>query len=85
MIRFQDVKPNGKVDVWDLEAVDGPLTVELFAVDARHAIEKFPDRWMLKLPKGSKPGPAQIEAEERAAAEAEGVQQADPHFGGKAA
>lgn len=62
----------------------GPLKVELWGVDARHALEIEPERFKLDLPKGVKPGRAQIEAEERAAAEAEATQRArasDPQFG----
>lgn len=145
MIPYQRVKPNGKVDLWDLgpqvgpkppaappapdatklkgaelaaaeveyedacerykdELRDytaarkaharwsiekgGPIKVELWGVDARHAMETEPDRFKLDLPKGMKPGKAQQEAEERAAAEAEELRQArsrDPLHAGAAA
>jgi hypothetical protein len=62
----------------------GPLKVELWGIDARHAMDVDPDRFKLDLPRGVKPGKAQVEAEEMAAAEAEGLDRAresDPQFG----
>ena len=62
----------------------GPLKVELWGVDARHAIDVEPDRFKLDLPRGQKPGRAQIEAEEMAEAEAGELNRArasDPQFG----
>lgn len=62
----------------------GPIKVELWAVDAKHAIEVEPERYKLDLPPKTKPGPAQIEAERRAAQEAEDLDRArssDPQFG----
>lgn len=145
MIPLSRVKPNGKVDLWDLgpqvapkppaapeepdkgklkgaelaaaevayeDAVaaykaslrdwnerrahhrawhaenGGPKKVELWGADARHAMEIEGDRYKLDLPKGQKPGQAQIEAEERAAAELEALKRAqslDPQFGAGAA
>ncbi len=49
----------------------GPIKIELWGVDARHAIETEPDRFMLDLPRGIKPGKAQAEAEEMAKLEAD--------------
>lgn len=53
------------------EQKGGPVKIELWGVDARHAIETEPDRFMLDLPKGTKPGKAQAEAEAMAAIEAD--------------
>lgn len=144
MIPYQRVKPNGKVDLWDLgpqvppkappapekpdeklkgaelaaaeveyeDACDrykddlrdyttarkshaawardkgGPIKVELWGVDARHAMETEPDRYKLDLPRGMKPGKAQAEAEKAAELEAEELRQArsrDPMHAGAAA
>lgn len=66
------------------EEMGGPRKVELWAADARHAMTVEPERWKLDLPKGMKPGRAQLEAEEQAAAEREAQQRevdADPQFG----
>lgn len=66
----------------------GPRKVELWAADARHAMEAEPKRWKLDLPKGEKPGREQVEAEEREAAEREALEreiEADPQFGSKGA
>lgn len=139
MIPLHRVKPNSKVDIWDLgplrpdapkepkpvdeklkgaelaiaqveleDALDlykrelrvyaankreyerwhreneGPVKVELWGVDANFAIGKEPVRYKLDLPKGQKPGKAQVMAEEMA--KAEGVELAaardrDPNFG----
>jgi hypothetical protein len=62
----------------------GPVKVEFWGVDARHAIEKEPDRYKLDLPRGLKPGRAQIEAEAAYAAELDELKRAaalDPQFG----
>lgn len=71
----------------------GPLKVELWGVDARWALEtsdpnsklcKHPGRYVVDLPRGVKPGKAQIAADEMAKAEAEArARQAsfDPQFG----
>ncbi len=135
----QRMKPNGKVDVWDLgptrpvapkepapvseklkgaelaiaqvefeDAIDlykrelrahaalkreferwhsangGPVKVEFWGVDARSAMDTEPDRYKLDLPKGQKPGKAQIHAEEMAAAEGmelAAIRERDPNFG----
>ncbi len=66
------------------DAKGGPVKVEFWGVDARHALEVEPERYRLDLPRGTKPGRAQIEAEEMAQAEAEAMEQAhrrDPQFG----
>jgi hypothetical protein len=66
------------------ETKGGPVKVELWGVDARHAMEVEPDRFKLELPRGVKPGRAQIEAEQLAEAEADALNQArasDPQFG----
>ena len=62
----------------------GPVKVELWGVDARHAMDIEPIRFKLDLPRNVKPGKAQIEAEEMAALEAEGLDRArasDPQVG----
>lgn len=55
---------------------DGPIKIEMWGVDARHALDNFPDRFKLDLPKGVKPGRAQAEAEEMQRQEAEELRQA---------
>jgi hypothetical protein len=68
------------------EEKGGPVKVELWAIDARHAMEVEPLRYRLDLPKSVKPGRAQLEAEENARAEAEALERArstDPQFGNK--
>lgn len=62
----------------------GPIKIEMWGVDARWALEKEPARYKLDLPKGARPGKAQIEADERAAVEIEELKRAralDPQFG----
>lgn len=62
----------------------GPIKVELWGVDARHAMEIEPDRFKVDLPRGVKPGRAQIEADQMAEAEADAMNRArasDPQFG----
>jgi hypothetical protein len=62
----------------------GPVKVELWGIDARHAMNVEPDRFKLDLPRGVKPGRAQVEAEEMAEAEANELNRAraaDPQFG----
>ncbi len=138
-IPVQRVKPNSKVDIWDLgpkrptapteptpvsdklkgvelavaqvefeDAIDvyksqlrayatlkrehqawhagngGPVKIELWGIDARHALEREPERYKLDLPKGQKPGKAQIDAEEMARAEGmelAALRDRDPNFG----
>lgn len=66
------------------ETNGGPLKVELWGVDARFALDKEPVRFRLDLPKGVKPGKAQLEIEANAESEAEAFQRqqaADPQFG----
>lgn len=58
------------------EQKGGPVKVELWGADATHAMEIEPDRYKLDLPKGAKPGKAQLEAEEMARLEAEELRQA---------
>lgn len=70
------------------DAQGGPVKIELWGVDARHAMEIEPDRFKLDLPRGQKPGRAQIEAEQMAEAEADAMNRArasDPQFGQRAA
>lgn len=54
----------------------GPVKVEFWGVDAREAMELEPDRYILDLPRGARPGKAQLEAEERQAAEIEELKKA---------
>ena len=70
-------------DLWH-NTNGGPVKIEFWGVDARSALDHGPDRFKLDLPRGLKPGKAQIEAEEMA--KAEGVELAaarerDPQFG----
>jgi hypothetical protein len=61
----------------------GPVRIELWTIDARHALGVDPTRYSLQLPAGMKPGPAeaeriagisiQMEADDRQVG-------ADPHF-----
>jgi hypothetical protein len=139
MIPQHRVKPNSKVDIWDLgptrpvapsepeavndklkgaelalaqveydDAIDlykrelrayaalkrdherwhkengGPVKIEQWGVDARHSLDNFPERYKLDLPKGVKPGKAQLDAEEMAKAEGEELallRERDPNFG----
>jgi hypothetical protein len=98
MIGHRDLKLNGKVDVWDIGPAEGdptraaweneyggPVKIEFFAVDARHALKTEPNRYLMKLPKGVRAGQAQLDAEERATAENEEVEASDPHYGRKSA
>jgi hypothetical protein len=62
----------------------GPVKVEFWGVDARHALETEPDRYRLDLPRGEKPGRAQLEADAAYAAELEDLKRAaalDPQYG----
>jgi len=84
MIRQQDIKRNGKVDLWDVKVEGGPAQVEMWPVDAKHALKADPERYCLKLPKGTKPGPAHDAALERLAEEAgeeNAARDSDPVYG----
>lgn len=62
----------------------GPVKIEQWGVDAIHSLTIEPKRYLLDLPKGLKPGHAQLAAEERAAKEREELERAaamDPQFG----
>lgn len=62
----------------------GPVKVELWGIDATHAINSWGERYKLDLPRGVKPGKAQIAAEEMAAAEGVDLalaRERDPAFG----
>lgn len=63
------IKPNGKVDLWDIADKDDPVKLEFTAILAREALQRDKERYKLELPKGVKPGAAQAEAERRAAEE----------------
>lgn len=79
----KSIKPNGNVDLWDVLAEDGPVKLERTTIIAREALQRDPARYKLELPRGTKPGPAQIEAERRAAeiAAEENTEPPDPVFG----
>lgn len=85
MIPRKHVRRDGMVEFWDTsEENGGPVKLERQAILAREALMNDPDRYKLELPRGTKPGPAQIEADERRAAEAEELAReadADPHYG----
>jgi hypothetical protein len=88
------VARNGKVTLWDLgpaeddpnrkqwEKTLGPHEIEMWAVDAVHALEVEPDRFAAKLPNGTKSGPEQASRERARALETQG--HVDPHFGATA-
>lgn len=88
MIPRKHIKPNGRVDLWDVLSDGGPFKVEFTTINAREALLYDKDRYKFELPRGTKQGPAQDEADERAAAEAEEsaeTQANDPHYGRKQA
>lgn len=65
----------------------GPVRIELWPADVRHALTVEPKRYFLSLPAGQKPGKAQMEADAMAAAAEEEMQRAamsDPQFGREA-
>lgn len=70
--------------IWDLGAEDGPVQIEMRSVNARDALQRDPKRYVIKLPRGVKPGPAHHREEERKRQEmadfAEVVKR-DPVFG----
>ena len=62
----------------------GPRQLEMRTFNARDAFKNDPNRYVLNLPRGVKPGPAQLELEERARAEATdlaSIAARDPVFG----
>lgn len=62
----------------------GPIKIEQWGIDAIHSLTIEPNRYKLDLPKGARPGHAQLEAEERARKEREELERAaamDPQFG----
>jgi hypothetical protein len=81
------IKPNGKVDLWDVLIERGPVRVEFTTLLAREALARDPDRFKFDLPKGVKPGELQLEADERARADAESddTEPPDPVYGRKQA
>lgn len=85
MIPRKYVRRDGLVEFWDTsEENGGPVKLERQAILAREALANDPDRYKLELPRGVKPGPAQIEADERVRSEAEELAreaEADPHYG----
>jgi hypothetical protein len=68
-------------DLWH-EMNGGPVKIEFWGVDARGALDH--ERFKLDLPRGLKPGKAQVEAEEMAKAEGAelaALRERDPNFG----
>jgi hypothetical protein len=68
------------------ENTGGPRVVYLWGVDATHACSAFPNRYVVNLPSGMKPGRAQLAAEAQAAEEQVRLQELlerDPQFGTK--
>jgi hypothetical protein len=59
-----------------IDRIGGPVKIELWAVDARMAMDIEPDRYVLDLPHGAKPGKAQRENEQREAAEIDRLKRA---------
>lgn len=83
LIPRKSIKPNGNVDLWDMLAENGPVKIERTTIIAREAMQRDSERYKLELPRGTKPGPAQIEAERIAAeiAAEENAEPPDPVFG----
>lgn len=78
------IKRNGKVDLWDVLIENGPARFEFTAILAREALQRDPDRFKFELPKGTKQGSLQDEADEREQEnmeEGDRIDDADPHFG----
>jgi hypothetical protein len=72
-------------DYWR-ESVGGPRIVYLWGADAIHACGNFPNRYVVNLAPGMKPGRAQLAAEAQAAEEKIALQELierDPQFGSK--
>jgi hypothetical protein len=62
----------------------GPVKIEFWGIDAIYALDNGPERFKLDLPRGVKPGKAQIDAEEMARAEGmelAAARERDPNFG----
>jgi hypothetical protein len=69
------------------EQVGGPMVLDMWSVDSKDATARDPNRYMLELPKGMKPGKAHMEQLERERAREEELAAAadrDPQFGTKA-
>lgn len=93
MLHPKHIKADGKVTLWDLgppkdddgraawEKRTGPHQVELWAVDAVHALTIESERFVHALPKGVKAGPAQAVVEQVREAAGQSGGQADPHYG----
>lgn len=84
LIHPKYIKRGDKVDLWDVVIENGPVKSEFTVILAREALARDAERWKLDLPKGTKPGPLQDEAD-RLAAEQEGAAAetaaADPVYG----
>jgi hypothetical protein len=62
----------------------GPIKTSMWSTDAKQAINTEPERWVLDLPRGMKPGKSQIEADALAEMSEQELQEArdkDPQFG----
>lgn len=98
MVPRKHIDVHGNVALWDLVGeptgekdektghpiTDGPVKIVRTGILAREALARDPDRYKLDLPKGFKPGPAQIAADERAhdeAAAEDAERAADPIYG----
>lgn len=77
------IKANGRVDLWDVLIEDGPVKIEFTTILAREALVRDAERFQFNLPRGMKPGPAQIAAEARAAEELDqaAAEPPDPAYG----
>lgn len=87
MIPRRYVNAHGNVALWDMAEEGGPVQIVRAGILAREALGRDPERYRLELPKNVKPGPAQLEAEQRAREEADELNtdiDRDPVYGRKA-
>jgi hypothetical protein len=77
------LRPDHKVDLWDVLIEGGPVKIEFTSMLAREALVRDPERYKFDLPRGVKPGQLQFDAEDRARALAEEAESEppDPVFG----
>jgi hypothetical protein len=71
-------------DHWRMQ-IGGPVKIYNWTVEVVRMVVAFPERYVLDLPRGIKPGKAQIENEEREANEEYerlAARKQDPQFGG---
>lgn len=81
MIARKHIRSDGTVELWDMMAEDGPVKMVRTAILAREALQLDPERFKLELPRGTKPGPAQLAAEEHAREAAAEEDAPDPVYG----